>query len=381
MKYKKILFVTTRYPFPVTGGDKLRISEIMRFLSKKNKIDLISIGNERKKINFIEKQYIFKNNIINKIFYILKSFFKNEPLQVGLYKLPLMKKKIGEICGDYDVIIFHLIRSTYYFSDTFKGIKILEMTDLISKNYETVEKNLSFINPLKYIYKYEKIKLKSYEINQSKKFDKIVFVNKQDIYNSNIKDNKKIIVIGNGTHLKENVFFKNKNKKNIIFFGNINSLANRDACIDFIDNYLPTLKKNYPNLEFKIFGNCSKILKIFFNLKGIEVKSNINNLKFYCKNTLAGICNVKIQSGLQNKILDYTSIGLPVIINTISNNFKLLKGKNILVYKDKSEFFFNLNKLFKNNNLRNKISNMNFNKTKKHFMWKKILINYSNIIK
>ena len=58
MKYKKILFVTSRYPFPVTGGDKLRISEVMKFLSKKNKLDLISIGNENKKINFIKNQYV-----------------------------------------------------------------------------------------------------------------------------------------------------------------------------------------------------------------------------------------------------------------------------------------------------------------------------------
>ena len=80
-----------------------------------------------------------------------------------------MKKKIEEISEDYDVVIFHLIRSTYYLSKNIKGIKILEMTDLISKNYETVEKNLSPINPLKYIYKYEKKRLKSYETEQSKK--------------------------------------------------------------------------------------------------------------------------------------------------------------------------------------------------------------------
>ena len=104
-------------------------------------------------------------------------------------------------------------------------------------------------------------------------------------------------------------------------------------------------------------------------------------MKYHCKNTLAGICNVKIQSGLQNKILDYTSIGLPIIINTDSNNFKFLKGKNILLYKEKSEFFSNINKLIKNKSLSNKISIINFDKTKKNYIWSKILAKYLNIVR
>ena len=99
---------------------------------------------------------------------IIKSFYKNEPLQIGLYKIPEMKKKIESICNNYDIIIFHLIRSTYYLPRNFDGKKILEMTDLISKNYTTVEKNLSNFNLLKYIYKYEKKRLENYEKKQSK---------------------------------------------------------------------------------------------------------------------------------------------------------------------------------------------------------------------
>ena len=45
----KILFITTRYPFPITGGDKLRAFDILKFLSKKNQIDLVCLGNENQK--------------------------------------------------------------------------------------------------------------------------------------------------------------------------------------------------------------------------------------------------------------------------------------------------------------------------------------------
>ena len=41
---KKILVVTTKFPFPLFSGDKLRIYNIFKYLSKKNKVDLIYTG-------------------------------------------------------------------------------------------------------------------------------------------------------------------------------------------------------------------------------------------------------------------------------------------------------------------------------------------------
>ena len=45
---KKILFISTRFPFPVLGGDKLRSFDILEFLSKKNQVDLVCLGEKNK---------------------------------------------------------------------------------------------------------------------------------------------------------------------------------------------------------------------------------------------------------------------------------------------------------------------------------------------
>lgn len=379
MKSKKILVITSRYPFPIRGGDKLRIAKIVNFLSKKNTIDLVSVGNFIKKKKFIRKQFIFQNSIVNKIYQIIKSFFNNEPLQIGFFKIPKMKEKINRISKHYDVIIFHLIRTCYYLPKNFKGNKILEMTDLISKNYKTVEKNISNYNPLKMIYIFEMGKLINYEKKMIRKFNYSVFVNKKDLGESMVT-NKKIKIIGNGTLKKKNIFLSNKKKNNIIFFGNINSLANRTACYEFIKNYLPILKKKYPNLKFIILGNCSIFLQFIFNLYGVKVYSNIKNLSNFTRNTLAGICNVNIQSGLQNKILDYTSIGLPVLANKLSNNFSYFKSDDLLIYKNKKDFFIKLDKLYKNKSFQKKISKNCYKKTNKFYQWNSTLERYNSLI-
>ena len=253
------------------------------------------------------------------------------------------------------------------------------MTDLISKNYKTVEKNISNYNPLKMIYIFEMGKLINYEKKMIRKFNYSVFVNKKDLGESMVT-NKKIKIIGNGTLKKKNIFLSNKKKNNIIFFGNINSLANRTACYEFIKNYLPILKKKYPNLKFIILGNCSIFLQFIFNLYGVKVYSNIKNLSNFTRNTLAGICNVNIQSGLQNKILDYTSIGLPVLANKLSNNFSYFKSDDLLIYKNKKDFFIKLDKLYKNKSFQKKISKNCYKKTNKFYQWNSTLERYNSLI-
>ena len=219
-----------------------------------------------------------------------------------------------------------------------------------------------------------------YEIKQTTKFNNLVIVNKNDVKNSNMPK-EKLSIIGNGTHIQKNIYSKKNKKNNIIFFGNINSLANRSACLDLVNNYLPTLNKDFSKLNLKIIGNCSNILKIFFWFKGVNIISNIYLLKNYCENSLAGVCNVKIHSGLQNKILDYTSIGLPVIISKASNNFQFLKGKNILQFENKRQFFAHIKKLSSEIQFRNYCSSTNYKKTMRYYKWKKILKDYSKLIK
>ena len=71
---KKILVVTTKFPFPLFSGDKLRIYNIFKYLSKKNKVDLIYTEpkeNFHKKIRFINKTIFIKTHKIEKYFNIL----------------------------------------------------------------------------------------------------------------------------------------------------------------------------------------------------------------------------------------------------------------------------------------------------------------------
>ena len=75
---KKLLIVCTRFPYPVNGGDKLRVASNINFLKKKFKIDICYIGYEY--INIPSKiknvKNIFKFNLKKKklCFFIIEFF-------------------------------------------------------------------------------------------------------------------------------------------------------------------------------------------------------------------------------------------------------------------------------------------------------------------
>ena len=170
---KKILIVSTRFPLPLFTGDRQRIFNVSKNLSKKNKVDLIytaSKENFQKKIKHINKIMFIKTNILEKLFYMAYFFIRGKPIQVGYFFSYGMKKKIEEIHKDYDCIIFHLIRGSEFLPNSFEGKKILEMTDVISRNYSQLYKKLSYYNPLKYIYFVEKYLMENYEKKNHKIF-------------------------------------------------------------------------------------------------------------------------------------------------------------------------------------------------------------------
>ena len=120
---KKILIVTTRFPFPLYSGDRLRIYNIFKNLSKKNKIDLIytsSNSNLKEKIKFINKVIFVKTNIVKSIFFTMYFLLKGKPLQVGYFFSQKMKEEIKKIHKNYDSIIFHLIRVSEFLPRDYK---------------------------------------------------------------------------------------------------------------------------------------------------------------------------------------------------------------------------------------------------------------------
>jgi len=383
---RKILLISTRYPFPIFGGDKLRLFSILKFLSKKNQVDLICLGKRDeipKKIAFCRNAKVFHLGFLPRIINTIFSFLKLEPLQNGFCLSNEMKNYIDNVEDKYDTIICHLLRSSQYLPNKFKGKKILEMTDLPSLNYQQLINQLSIFSPLKYIYAIEKLLVYKYEEKISYKFNNIVFVSNKDALEAKKKISpKKISVIGSADNFVSKLFKYKKNNNKIIFIGNINYIPNKLACYYFAKNILKKINLKYPKIKFHVIGDIGYLDKLFLlKYRNVVIHGKVNNLRNVIKNSICGLCNVKISTGFQYKTLTYMSYGIPSILSVNAFvNTKFKKNREVLVFRNDEELIKNIYYLKSNKTKANQLSINSQKIIKKKYNGDKVLLKYNKII-
>lgn len=380
---KKILFVTTRFPLDLYGGDKDRALGIIQVLSKKNTVDIVCLS-EKKHTNFKNKLKnrikIFRINKISRTLAVIKFIFLLKPMQLGFYFSNEMKKYINENAKNYDSIIFHTIRAAQYLPKNYSGKKILEMTDIISLNYKKTSNYLNFFNIFKYIYLFEMFLVKKYENYISNFFYKIILVSNNDIKESkNLFLKKKIKIIKSGININRKIFNFRKINNKILFLGNINYLPNKIACNDFITKIMPELYVKDKKIFFHIVGPISNYNKNLLNkYKNVKIHGAVKNLNLIFKKSFCAINNVKITTGYQNKILTYMSHGIPVISYKKYPEFN--DNSEIMYYKNKFDLIDKIIELKNKKYTANKLSQNSYSIIKRNFSWEKRASDYLNIV-
>jgi polysaccharide biosynthesis protein PslH len=116
----KILFITSRFPYPLNKGDKLRVFYQLKYLSEKNEIHLIAIDEKavqeedlRAVSQFCTSVHVMELPFYKRIPQLLRSPFKGIPLQVAYFCNGAIKRKTSKIVAEInpDAIHCHLIRT------------------------------------------------------------------------------------------------------------------------------------------------------------------------------------------------------------------------------------------------------------------------------
>ncbi len=374
---KKILFITTRNPYSGRfSGDVLRASRVIKLLKGKFHVDVVFL--DKKNSKFKNNRGFKRPNFFLKIFYCFISFLKIETIQFGLFYSSDFKNHIQKNFNKYDLLFFHQIRSVQYFPSNYFGNAILEMGDMYSDNYKQTYNHLNKINPMFYFYFIESLLVRRFEKKSFKMFKKIILFSKAEIQKVERQFQKKIFHIPESISSINKIFkYSTKNKK-VLFIGNLNYLPNQLACKNFIKKILPKLIKLIPEVQFHIIGNVGKMKNIFLpkNPKIIFLGQK-KKLNSYIKNSICGLGNLQIATGVQGKILTYMSFGLPSICSKRSGiNF----GSNVLTYNSDERLISHIVNLKKEKKLSLNYSSKSLKFVNK-YLWKNVKVYYLKLIK
>ncbi len=390
----KILMLTPYVPYPPSSGGQVRTFNLLKYLSKNNKITLICLYKNQgeKKYITVLKQYCqeiyFCSRPANpwQSKNILKSIFSLEPFLVVRNFSSEAKEILDQLLRKKDFNIIH--------AETFYIMPHLPKTEIpVFLLEQTIEYRVyeHFVHSLpiavKPFFWFDVFKLKRSEINFWKKADLVGTVSEEDgqLIKKFVK--KEPIIVPNAAGdemIVKNLPKKNLSQPKILFQGNFYWLQNIEAAKFLVKEILPLTQKKLPKCLFIIAGQNAKKYFSHLNLKNLKI-INIENkdsrkvIDLYRQSTLF-IAPIFGPGGTRLKILAAMASGLPIISTDVGvSGLKLKEGKEVLIARNKEDFIKKIKLILKNEKLYYSLQKNAFRLIKKRYNWQKIAAGLENI--
>ena len=372
------MVITSRFPYPLDKGDKLRAYHQIKELAKECEVHLVSLSNKNiheKDKNELEKicksVSIYKLNKLQSVLSLFGALFNKKPFQVALFYNKNIHKKIKKKTREINPnhIYCQLIRCAEYVKDEFDIPKTIDFMDVLSKGIERRISTSPFY--LKKILETEAERLKISENIMFEYFDNHAIISLQDqelIYHVKREE---IAIIPNGidTH-----FFspdsKIKKKYTLLFNGNMQYQPNVKSAIYIVTHILPLVKEKIPGVLLLISGTSPTKEVQELASDAVTVSGWMDDIRDAYNQAIIFIAPMQIGTGLQNKLLEAMAMEMPCVTSKLANNALNAKTNDeILIGNSKEEYAELIIKLINDSSKREALGKNGQTYVRNNFNW------------
>lgn len=320
----KILFVSAVLPYPLYSGGQVRVYNLLRELSKKHQITLISFirsDSERKEIqnlDFLQRVEVVNRGRAWQLKYVIASLGKY-PFLLNTYDNLEMREKIGELLKSNQFDGIHI--EPFYVWPSVPETDLPIMVGEHNIEYEVYQAYVEQVQMpiIRQLYAYDVGKLRWWEETVWKKVNHVITVSDEDKAEV-IKFNPEVTVIPNGVdidHFKFNKLLKT-NPLTILFVGSFRWMQNRDAVRELVCKIWPLVKMKYPNAKLEIVGkSADDSLKTLIDEGGAELREGVNDIREEFEKVTVLVAPIRIGGGTSYKILEAMASGVPVLTSVL----------------------------------------------------------------
>tara|TARA_B100000795_G_C22799981_1_gene441316 strand:+ start:520 stop:1701 length:1182 start_codon:yes stop_codon:yes gene_type:complete len=344
---KKILFFTSRIPFPLEKGDKLRAYHQIKHLSQSFNVVLCAISDipftveaETELKKYTSNIYIYQTSKISTLVNMFVAGFCNYPFQVGYFFNTGAHYFFNQAIKteNPDHIFVQLLRMAEYAIRVPNIPKSLDYMDTFSKGIE--RRMIEAKGLKKVIFNIEFKRLQKYEEKIFGFFNHTFIISKQDQKSFSFEKATEINILPNG--VDDEFFTPDKSsvkKYDIVFTGNMSYPPNVSAVVYIAKNIIPLLVEKKPDIKFLIAGATPTNIVKDLASENITVSGWMNDIRDAYNESRVFLAPLKIGTGLQNKLLEAMAMQIPCITSALANNaIGATHNKNILIGNSPKEY-------------------------------------------
>ena len=243
--------------------------------------------------------------------------------------------------NSYDVLLFHGI-------DIFPAIKDLDELPIVIDFCDATSmlflRQMAYSSPAKWVLlglRY--LRMRRLEKRLTRKGPHLAFISRRD----------RDAVLGPGQRAEvlpigvDSEFWKRQseypNTNTIIFVGVMNYAPNADAATYLLDEIVPRVRKEVPDLEVYIVGrDPSRVLREKARQQaGVHVTGFVDDVRPYLERSAVAVAPIRYGAGILNKVLEAMAMEVPVVTTTLAADGLRVEGEPELplcVADDAGEF-------------------------------------------
>ena len=370
----KILVLTSRFPYPLEKGDKLRVFYQIEELSRHHEVHVISISDDHPDKSSLEEVrnitaglYLVRITPVQRYMSLVRSMFSGLPLQVAWFYSPGAAGIIQKICTDLqpDHVYCQLARMAEYARrlPVKKSLDYMDSFGIGMERRATVARGLSSL-----LYRIEARRMLRYEAAIAGDFDHLTIISAQDKSQLSFPGAEKIRIVPNG--IGETFFgYSRQTEKShdIVFVGNMSYLPNIEAAEFLIHKVLPLCRADV-NVRISGANPASRVKSL--KSARVDITGWMDDIREAYASGRVFVAPMWSGTGQQNKILEAMAMGLPcVTTEPVNNAIGARQGTEILIASEPEEFAAHINSLLENRGLYESMREHSVRFAKQNFNW------------
>lgn len=364
---RRILLLTPRWPYPVLGGDRLRIWHLAREVSRRHEVTLLSLCQTEAEMACP----LPADGVFTSAYRVLLPRWRSwsqmlaalpsaVPLQIAYYWSAAFRREVQRLEPLHDLLWCHLVRMAPYAAGS-SHPRWLEMTDAISMTMTRAAQARPRWNPARLLFAMEASRLRAAEADAARRFDLVTVVSEVDRNAIEAVKNPSAppIVAPNGVEIPASpIPVASTRPPGIALLGRMDSLANRDALHYFTREIWPQVRAARPQARLHVIGHVlDNDARQLARLEGVTIHGVVADLHTVLTQCRVGVCPVRIGAGMQNKLLDYMAHGLAAVTSPVGlEGLGAVAGRHVLVAEATHEWVTAIDRLLQDDGLTDSIA-------------------------
>jgi polysaccharide biosynthesis protein PslH len=402
----KILFLAHRTPFPPNKGEKIRAYHILTQLAKRHSVSMaywVDSPDDVEHVNVLRK--VCRGAVVpiclnssSAIFRALRSLFQGRSFSEGYFYSHRFQSSVDRLIRSEQVDLVYVFSSVM--AQFVMGIHdiptIVDFVDVDSDKWGQMARFKRF--PLSSLYRLEQIRLNRYERTLSRWARWNLFVSQveADLFRK-LGGSGSVAVLPNGVDSELRRLPQREARISVVhgrnapesrpvvkllFVGTMNYYPNTDAVLYFVREVLPLIQKRYPRAVFDVVGRFPPhSIRKLDGVGGVRVLGEVADVRSYLVQADVSVAPMRIARGVQNKVLEAMSVGLPVVATSEAvKGIQLVKDEEVLIGDNPQEFASQVARILSDSTLYERVASKARSRVVESYSWKGIGAQLNEII-